>query len=154
MRYLIFPLALFVVILYSCVVGHPSKSSFDPKGSIPYTTANAMWNHYMTGSGVDRSFNAVIKQSYLFADEIAALFLKGKGKVIRIKFINAAYCDTCTKYDSLKNKLTVLIQLMTKHKNDTTYRYYDLRYFPSESMALYKLPPYCPPPPICKDIEE
>ena len=140
-------LICFGMFLASC--SHSSHNiPFQPVGS---DTAIKMISKYLTpDSTADTSFREVPKRLDLDAETLKTFTEKNKnGKVVKVRFILAAYLDHREMY--LKN--TILLRILRDNKE---YYYYDLR-VPVDpetgiviSMAQEKSP-VCPLPPDCGD---
>jgi hypothetical protein len=119
-----------------------SAMDFNPKDSMPRTTALAMISHYLD-STVDHSQDAIIKQIYLQSKDVKQMVISNTVK--RVKLLTAAYLPTDP--DSAKqNKVTVIVQIKRVTGSDSTYRYYDIHMV---TKAIAPSKPICPPPNDC-----
>lgn len=130
--------------LFSCdrVLRKPDSKLATPSGLLKDNLINSelaikMIAHYRD-SIVNHSLDAIIKQITLYNSDFYQIF-KEYPNTTRIKLMPAAYLDDSSVVDTLRNKVTVIIQLKSGYNSD--YSYHDINGFGDGRL--------CPPPPGC-----
>jgi hypothetical protein len=138
-------LAIACITLFACnknllkLTDQAVPSNFHSNDSIPRVTALAMIQHYrdhLTDTILKGLNNLAIMTITLQNSDLNKIF--HLDNITRIRFLSAAYLPS-NQDTSLKNKVTVLIQL--KQGYNSNYYYYDVQAFGDQRL--------CPPPDIC-----
>jgi hypothetical protein len=143
MKKSIFLLMLLSAVLISCgqrlkrPTDQAIPSTFNLKKSITPELADKMIQHY-NDKEVDHSPDAIIKQITLYNSDWYSI-LTASPNTTRIRLLTAAYLNNSSVPDTLRNRVTIIVQLKVGYNSE--YFYYDINSFGDGRI--------CPPPPGC-----
>jgi len=113
------------------------SSAFSTADSISLSLAKKMILHY-NDSVVNHNSDAILKQITLYNSDLYLIF-KNFPNITRIRLMTAAYLDDASVVDTLRNRVTLIVQLKVGYNSE--YFYYDINSFGDGRI--------CPPPPGC-----